>query len=278
MHALLSAMLLAGFTTEGLKATIHADRHMGYVTVDYGGQNFIPDTGSANNSVLKFAATPVNLLTGGFPYHGLWSLEESAIFANGNQVPSPAGSMTIEPSLVGGPFMVSQRSDYYDAVMVSTTSHYSPQGIDERFVFDGYNPAATVRPDGFYAALGARANRLTDWAAFDAAGTLLASGLNVANNGAMTYLPAGTRSVAQYDPLAGNGFLHDRSYDNKIYLDVASQMSGPATKHFELSQSLRFFESPAASWKATAATVPEPAGLLLLGLGALLLLTTRRRR
>lgn len=284
MHALFAALLLTAFTNDGTVVTIQEDRHWGYTAIDYGGQRFLEDNGSANNSVIKFAASPANILAGGAPFHGNWTLDEAAIFTNGNQLAAPAGTITLDPKALGGPYLVSQRSTIYGAVRVSTTTAVSEQGIDERFVFDGFNAAETVRPDSFYAALGTRANRLTDWAAFDAAGLLLASGVTAANNNAYTYLPAGTKSVAQYDPLAGNGmittwgfsgpaniFLVDRIYDVKVYLDVAAQMQGPATKHFEISQTLRFFESPPETWQAAAVAVPEPSCWILALAAAVLL-------
>lgn len=265
-------LTLAAF--DGTTVTIPADRHYGIKTLSHGGQPFMEDVGSANSPVAFFGKVDA----GGAPFHGDWVLERASLLLDGEPEPFPA-------SLSRG--QISQTSLLYGAVRETGVTTISDAGVDEHWSFQGVDPTKSVTT--FYAALGTRANRLTDWAAFDAAGTLLAEG-TTSNSNAYIYLPAATRSVAQYDPLAGNGmvtnwgfqttlgtiaFIHDRTYDNKLYLDVRD-MWGPANKRFEIDQSFRFFEAPKASWKTTAATaVPEPSTLVLALVGVLLIARPR---
>lgn len=243
---MLTLVLLALTTT----VRVDADRHWGIVTLD----GYIEDVGSANNSVIRFAD---GTWSGGAPFHGNWTLDRATIFVDGLPIPLCQDSLTLSRA------MIAQTSTLYDAVRLTSTT-FIGEGIDEHFVFDGLEekPIAT-----FYPALGSRANRLTDWAAFDAAGLLLGSGSTSSDNNANTYLPKGTMRVAQFDPVLGDGllttwafegsatvFIVDRPYDNKLYLSM-----GVAADHFEISQSLRMFEG--------SIPVPEPSAFWLAALG-----------
>jgi hypothetical protein len=142
-----------------------------------------------------------------------------------------------------------------------------------------------------YGFLSSRANRLTAYAAFDANGTLVDSGQTIADEGDFVYFEAGVVSVAQYDPLTGDGiistvtkgseyeldlFIWDRVGDNKLYCqfenitDEGSVRSIPTGTTFDIQQETLFFEATPETWVSSAqALVPEPATLLCLGLGGL---------
>jgi hypothetical protein len=128
----------------------------------------------------------------------------------------------------------------------------SAAGIDDHVSMQGLD--ATKLVDKFYAFLGSRSNRLTDWTAYDEDGNVLATGQAAGDDNAYVGLPAGTWSVAQYDPAALDGvltewevpdlgpvaFITDRPTDNKLYLDLHG-LYGAADESLEFSHRLRFF-------------------------------------
>ncbi len=144
-----------------------------------------------------------------------------------------------------------------------------------------------------YGFLSSRSNRLTAYAAFDADGTLVDSGQTIADVGDFVYFDQSVVSVAQYDPLTGDGvistvtegaeygldlFIWDRVGDNKLYCrfeditDEGSVRSIPTGTTFEIQQETLFFEATPETWIIQAqALVPEPTALAILGLGGLLL-------
>jgi len=145
-----------------------------------------------------------------------------------------------------------------------------------------------------YGFLGSRANRLTNYAAFDADGVLLAFGTTALDDRRNTQLGSAT-AVAQFDPVGGDGvlttivagselgleqFIWDRLEDNKLYSRFrALEGPGQPGQTFEIQQRLQFFDAAPGAWTQTAAAlVPEPATITTLLVAGSWLLTIRRRR
>ncbi len=145
-----------------------------------------------------------------------------------------------------------------------------------------------------YGFLGSRDNRFTRYASFDENGVVLSSGTMTADDGTMVHL-APAVSLAQYDPVTGDGIVStitagenldlvpsiwDRAGDNKAYfrfMDIEGAV--PAGTIFNLTQEVSFFEATESEWLAEAqSVVPEPATLVLLSLGGLVLRRRKRNR
>lgn len=144
-----------------------------------------------------------------------------------------------------------------------------------------------------YGFLGTRRNSLTEYASFNAEGSVLSEGSSDGDANAQINLPAAV-AVAQYDPDLGIGlvttvkegsdlglamFIWDRPDDNKLY----SRFSGlngtlGGGQIYQLGQQVEVFNADPSSWVSTASIlIPEPCTVLLISGGALTMLRKRVR-
>jgi len=168
-----------------------------------------------------------------------------------------------------------------NAYRLTSTLTVTGASINEQVVLDGLDSSKIVKGKSAYGFLGTRANSLTQYAAYDVQGKVLASGATDKDDSSTIHM-APAVAVAQYDPVAQKGvlsqvtvgadlgldpFLWDRTSDNKLYNNF-SAMGGPAatTKHFTICQTVTPFEAAPDSWMITAGAMvaPEPMSAALL--------------
>ncbi|MEA1952499.1 MAG: beta-N-acetylhexosaminidase, partial [Planctomycetota bacterium] len=156
----------------------------------------------------------------------------------------------------------------HDAFRLKSIMTVTADGTDERITLDGLDARQKVSGSAAYAFLGTRSNSLTQYAAFDWRGKLIAQGQTAAENGDQTHMSQ-TLVVAQYDPKAQKGvltqlvestdlgldpFIWDRTFDNKLYFAFTA-MQGPAAPHkqYTIRQIVTPFKAAPHDWTATAA-------------------------
>jgi hypothetical protein len=267
------------YTVDNTQLTLSFDygSNWYYYGLKVDGKTYMETAGSGNGSVIRYS--PNQLLAG--TLHGNLVPVTKTLVRNG--IPT---NFANNQDLVGNIFTFSKTDLYNDSYRVSSTLTLVKGGFDQHITFAGYNSSKTT--DYFYATLGSRVNRLTNWAAYDADGNFLVSGVNLSENNTNTYLPTNTRMVAQYDPISQDGiitrwifdgnsfpFIVDRSYDNKLYLNVMS-MTGPANKNLDLVETVRIFKSNGDWISVAPLAVPEPSTMILALVGFMLLIGLRK--
>ncbi len=210
--------------------------------LDRAGLPIMDYDGSTNGTVISLVGVG---FVGG--RHGHETLESVSLVVDGTALPvNGAGIFS------GTEATLSRTTNLGGAYRMVHTLTISAAGIDDHVSLQGLD--ATKLVDKFYAFLGTRSNRLTDWTAYRENAEALGAGSATADNNANTYMPAGTWSVAQSDPVALDGvltewdvpdlgptaFIIDRATDNKLYLDLTG-LYGPADRSLEFGHRLRFF-------------------------------------
>jgi len=268
-----SVLLISGDHTVEVMPTANWTVH----SITKNGRDICSPTQSAQGSVLKID----NIWAGS--KHGNETLIDAAVFVDGIEKPLSDGL-----TYYGSTIEITRSSILAEAYQLTSTMTITPDWSTEHITFRGLDASKQCNP--FYGFLGSRANRLTEYAAFDIAGSVLYTGTNDKNDNTSVIF-GDAPAVAQYDSLEKDGilsvvtrtggvkfvsFVCDRPVDNKLYFNF-SGAAGPAypANFFEFEQSLYFFEAEPDYWQQTAASLihtPEPATLLLLALGGLALL------
>jgi len=225
--------------------------------------------------------------------HDNENLLSTKLFVDGVQQPLVDGN-----SYVGDNVQIIHTSILGSAYQKTCTMTITPDSSNEHITLQGLDESKYCNT--FYGFLGSRLNRLTEYAAFDANGSLLHSGSNDKNDDAAVDL-GNSNAVAQYDPLTGDGilsivtgaeelnlnsFIWDRADDNKLYFRMlGAEGAAKVTNFFEFNQSLHFFEADAESWREVASSLvsgavvnPEPSTILLFAMGIVLLRGKSYRR
>jgi hypothetical protein len=240
-------------------------------SITYNGSPIVSLNSSANGTVIRTdddwsGAT-----------HGNETLEQASLSLDGipsalddSSVYVATSQATLEKTTVLG---VSEGGLY----RLKTHTQIEADRITETMQFQGLAPSSDVTI--FYGWLGSRDPRLTHWAAFDGGGNLLGNGVTAAGDDAEHAMPVGTRAVAQYDPIAGNGIVSkwtlsqplstssmiwDRSTDRKLYFRLLGAENA-ADKNFTLIHSMRTFDANETNWISAAShLVPEPSSEVLV--------------
>ena len=198
--------------------------------------------GSTNGAVISLVGLG---FVGG--QHGHETLESISLVVDGATVPVTGAGI-----YGGAEATLTRTTNLGGAYRMVHTLSISAAGIDDHVSLQGLD--ATKLVDKFYAFLGSRANRLTDWTAYGVNGETLGTGHASADNNGNLYMPAGTHAVAQIDPatldgvltewdvpdLGPSAFIIDRGTDNKLYLDLTG-LYGAADQSLEFGSRLRFF-------------------------------------
>ncbi|MCY2931972.1 MAG: PEP-CTERM sorting domain-containing protein [Planctomycetota bacterium] len=167
----------------------------------------------------------------------------------------------------GGVVQLSRSSVIFDSIALTSTMTISSAGISEHVVLTGLATNQSIyKCFGF---LASRENRLNEAASFDQHGRLLSAFSTQRDN--FTEFMVDAASVAQYDPVAGEGIIstvsegleygtkqtiQDRSDDNKLYVTLYG-LGGPivAGAQYALTQEIAFFRAPPSQWLDAAAAV-----------------------
>ena len=240
-------------------------------TVNYITKNGHPicdQSGSAQGTVLVIDGQ----WTGSI--HGNENLLSTKLFVDGVQQSLVDGNY-----YAGNNVQITYTSILGGAYQKTCTMAITPDSSNEHITFQGLDESKYC--ETFYGFLGPRSNRLTEYAAFDANGSLLHSGSNDKNNDTAVDL-GNSNAIAQYDPLTGDGilsivtgaeelnlnsFIWDRTEDNKLYFRMlGAEGAAKVTNFFEFNQSSYFFEADAESWREVASSLvsgavvsPEPS-------------------
>jgi hypothetical protein len=240
-------------------------------SVTYSGAPIVSLKGSANGTVIRMGDSWLGST------HGNETLEQAALYLDG--IPSALDDSsdydattqaTLEKTTVLG---VGANGLY----RLQSHTQIEADRMTETTQFQGLAPSSTVTI--FYGWLGSRHTRLTHWAAFDGDGNFLGNGVTAAGDDAEHAMPVGTRAVAQYDPIAGNGIVSkwtlsqplstssmiwDRSTDRKLYFRLLGAENA-ADKNFTLIHSMRTFDANETNWISAAShLVPEPSSEVLV--------------
>ncbi|MCY2929596.1 MAG: PEP-CTERM sorting domain-containing protein [Planctomycetota bacterium] len=219
--------------------------------------------GSAQGTVIEFGDGVDRLLAGS--YHGGETLVGATVTVDG-----VSGAIQDDTSYSGDVVQLSRSSVILDAFALTSTMTISSAGITERVVLTGL--ATNLSVFKCYGFLASRENRLNKVATFDQNGGLLSVFSTRLDN--FTEFRFDAASVAQYDPVAGEGILstlseglgygakqsiQDRGTDNKLYVTLYG-LGGPvvAGAQYAMTQEITFFQTPASQWYDPEPPVDPP--------------------
>jgi hypothetical protein len=243
--------------TGNIQVELSADRCWTMLTLRRAGSWYCDAPGSGQGTVVM-----IDGLGWAGSIHGNETLLDAAVTVDGHQAAVINGTR-----YAGNEIVFTRRTVLGQAYDLESILRVSADQIRESVTLTGKD--AGKSSSFIYGFLGSRSNRLTDYAAFDAAGATLEIGRTIDGSGIVTSLPKTATSVAQYDPAAGNGilsivtegaswgvreFIWDRPTDNKLYSRFMGA-EGPASPSLlvRLEERLSFFSATPQNWVAKAA-------------------------
>ncbi len=238
-----------------LSASLSVEKYWTLKTLAIGEDVYCGNTQSHQGTVVRENQTWCG---SGHDHETLISVE---VTVDGQAMPAQDGA-----TYAGQTVVIERQTELGETYLLTSRTEFTETHITETVQLTRTD--AQVNIERAYGFLGSRGNRLSMYAAFDAAGQLVGLGQTSSNDNKNSNLPPSV-AVAQFDPIAGNGivsiitkgaprdlsmFIWDRPEDNKLYC-YFTDMEGfkPAGTSFEIEQKLVFFEAASDNWLNVAA-------------------------